>query len=135
MIVLDCCAAIEIARKTDKGNALRMLMLDMEEIIAPSLFSYEVANTAWKLCAFGQKDKETAMTLTEDALGQIDRFVPAEDCFKEAFSEACRYKHSVYDLFYAVLARRTGATLFTVDKQLVKLCEQMGVSTVAEIDF
>lgn len=53
MIVLDCSAAMEIVKETEKGKALRMLMLEGEKTLAPYLFFSETANAAWKLCAFG----------------------------------------------------------------------------------
>ena len=39
-----------------------------------------------------------------------------------------RCKHKASDLYYFVLARRLGATLFTLDKKLQALCAQNGVN-------
>ncbi len=135
MIVIDCCAAVEIAKKTARGNALRTLMMNGEEAIAPDLFACEVANTAWKLCSFGHKNIDEGRRLAKSALAQVDDLVPTNEYYEEAFTEACRYGHPVYDFFYLLLAKRNNATLFTVDKKLVALCEEMGVNVVAEIDF
>ena len=44
--------------------------------------------------------------------------------------ESVRLGHSSYDLFYVVLARRTGATLFTLDKKLQDLSLSLGVNSV-----
>ena len=38
-----------------------------------------------------------------------------------------RLEHSSYDMVYFILARRTGATLFTLDKKLIELCLNNGV--------
>lgn len=135
MIVMDCCAAVEVVKGSERGRALSMLALKGEEIIVPDLFYAEATSYAWKATVFeGNPEKEMADALS-NMLQLVDEFVDSFDLVLEAFSEACRYKHSVYDLFYAVLARRTGATLFTVDKRLIELCEQMGVNVVTEIEI
>ena len=64
------------------------------------------------------------------------------DCFhddaslaKEALSESIRYRHPAYDMFYLVLARRTGATLFTLDKKMWALARDMHVNCIEEADL
>ena len=134
MIVLDCCAAVEIAKNTERGKALQMLALDGEEVIAPTLYFYEAASYAWKATVFGGNENGLE-GIVDDMLGLVDRFVGPEEYTREAYSAACRYHHSAYDLFYALLAKRTNATLFTVNGKLASLCEEMGVNVVAVIDF
>lgn len=135
MIVIDVSAAMEIARRTPKGNAFKMLMMEGEDTKAPNLFSYEAANAAWKMHAFQKNSQEQSEYLLDAMLAQVDEFVDADEYEQEAFLEACKYRHPAYDLFYAVLARRLGATLFTADKKLTELCIEMGVNVVEEIDF
>lgn len=48
----------------------------------------------------------------------------------EALTEAVRLRRPVYDMVYFVLARRLGATLFTLDKRLQALCIDNGVNCV-----
>ena len=50
-------------------------------------------------------------------------------------SEAIRVDHSLYDMLYFVLARRTSSTLLTCDRRLAKLCEQNGVDCVTLADL
>ena len=38
-------------------------------------------------------------------------------------------------MFYFVLARRTGGTLFTTDRKLMKLCLDNGVNCVTLLDW
>ena len=56
----------------------------------------------------------------------------SEENAAEAFAEAARQDHSVYDMFYLTLVRRNAATLFSADKKLVALCEEMKLDCVAE---
>ena len=46
-----------------------------------------------------------------------------------------RYRHPACDMFYLVLARRTGATLFTLDKKMWTLARDMHVNCIEEVDL
>ena len=118
MIVLDCSAAVEMARKTSRGLGFRGLVLEGERIIASELFRAETRNTLWKYVHSGMMTEEEAEGIIEDALDLVDEFV--------------RQDHSVYDMFYLTLVRRNAATLFSADKKLVALCEEMKLDCVAE---
>ena len=135
MIVLDCSAALEIAQNTPLGQALRAHILPDEEIISPSLFCAEAANASWKYVHAGLVQAARAKQLMQDSLALVDRFVPLEDLVIEAFAEAARQDHSVYDMTYLVLTRRNDATLMTCDKKLQELCLNSGVNCVAQFDW
>ena len=132
---MDCSAAFEIAKGSPKGMGFKMLLDEGEPIIAPSFLFNEAANVAWKLTIFGDATREQAKGLLENALMLIDDFVEPAPYYKEVYEAACQNDHAAYDFFYLLLAKRNGATLFTADKKLIQLCEEMGVNTVAEIDF
>lgn len=132
MIVLDCSAAVEIARETDMGRDFAGLILQGETIIASDLFRAEVRNTMWKYVRAGMMPEEEARGTIEDALALVDEFVPLSENANEAFAEAVRQNHSVYDMFYLTLVRRNDATLFSADKKLAALCEEMGLNCVTE---
>lgn len=135
MIVLDCSAAVEIARGTVRGSAYRMLMMEGEPAIASDLFRAEVRNAFWRYVRAKMMSGDEAEVLIEKALGLVDEFVPLEKNAAESFAEAVRQSHPVYDLFCVTLARRNAATLFTADKKLVALCERMGVNCVCEVEL
>lgn len=133
MIVLDASAAMAMVARTEKGKALSALALEGELMIAPDLYQSEVANACWKACVFGSMPQETAREALAAAVELVDEYWPVLDLLTEAYDEACFNHHPVYDMVYLVLARRTGATLFTLDKKLVRLCEQMRVNAVSEV--
>lgn len=76
---------------------------------------------------------EEAKGRIEAALELADEFIPVEENIDESLMEAIRQEHPVYDMLYATLARRNAATLFTGDKRLVALCENMGIDCVCEV--
>lgn len=133
MIVLDCSAAVEMVRETPRGRGFERLLLQGERVATSSLFQVEVRNAFWKYVRAGLMRPEQASECVEAALGLVDEFVPLEENIAEAFAEAMRQSCPVYDLLYATLARRNVATLFTADKRLVTLCENMGINCICEV--
>lgn len=130
MIVLDCDAAVAIARDTPEGKALSGLMLEGERAIAPQLFANELAHTLEKYIRASYYDTQEALCVGQVAYALIDEFVDGDEFWEEACTEAIRLQHSSYDMFYLVLARRTASTLFTLDKRLQRLCLDNGVQSV-----
>lgn len=135
MVVIDANAALEMAFEGERGDALRDLLLQGEEAIAPSVFHSEVSNACFKYAAFGLMDEEKAQVLLDRVEALVDCFHDDASLAKEALSESIRYRHPAYDMFYLVLARRTGATLFTLDKKMWALARDMHVNCIEEADL
>lgn len=130
MIVMDANAALAISMGLDVGDALGLLKQENEEIIAPSLINSEVARALSKYIQGGSLSLEDATTCGRDALLLVDRFIDDGSLWVEALGESIRMNHSSYDMFYFLLARREGATLFTLDQKLQKLCTKNGVNCI-----
>ena len=135
MIVLDCSAAMEIARDSKRGRAFKSLFLPEEEVIAPSLFELEVASAAWKFVHAGLMGVGEGRGLMQNALALVDRLVPVEELIEEIYAESVALDHSAYDMAYMVLARRMGATLCTYDARLRECCAKRDVDHVVEMEF
>ena len=129
MIVLDSSAAIEIALDTVEGRALRGLWCVDERVVSVPLFQSEVTNAFWKYARAGVMQREEATRLSI-ALSLVDEYADALDFASEVLAESVRLGHPAYDITYLVLARRSGGTLFSCDKKLVKLCEENGVDCI-----
>ena len=135
MIVLDCSAAVNIARKTLEGKALHALMLEGETTISSELLPIEAASAFRKYVRANALDEDTAKAYLIATVALVDEFVPIQENYIEAFHESLRLKHSVYDMLYFTLARRNAATLVTLDAKLMGLCDEQGVDCIQEIDF
>lgn len=133
MIVLDCSAAVAIVRETLEGNALRALMLENETTLTSEMFVAEVRNSFWKYVRAQLMTIEEAEFYIEKAIGLVDEIVPLKENADEAFAEAVRQNHSVYDMFYLTLVRRSAGMLFSLDKKLVNLCTEMKLDCVKEV--
>lgn len=130
MIVLDANAAVHVARKTEEGEAFAVLMED-ELIASCDLFQAEIRNAFWQYVRTNAMGRDEAFDCVQDALGLVDEYIPIEELGDEAMTEAIRLRHSIYDMFYLCLARRHGATLFTLDKRLAALCEEAGIDCIS----
>lgn len=135
MVVLDNSVLVEIARKSVEGQALADLIVEDERVVCPAIIYAELISVFRKLVLQGKLAQEVVGAKATEALALIDEFYPLENLYTETLAEALRLQHSTYDMFYFVLARRLGATLFTLDGTLAKLCEEQGVDCVHKIEL
>ena len=135
MVILDSSAAIEIVLDTEEGKAFKCFMQNEERIISCALMRAEAASAARSLRRRDALTTEVAIKYMQAAIDLVNEFIPIEELVDEAFRESIRLDHSVYDMLYFVLARRTGGTLFTLDRQLMKLCQDNGVDCIYEIPW
>ena len=135
MIVLDCSAVFQIVKENERGKAYKSLFLPDEEVVAPSLYSLEVANTVWKYVHAGILNADEGRAVMTSALALPDRIIPVEDLMDEIYAESVALDHSVYDMAYLVLARRMGATLCTYDARLRACCDKRDVDHIVEVEF
>ena len=135
MLVLDANAAISILKKTPEGRAFSELMKDNERVIAPHLYVAEITNALRKHVRAGDYTLELAHALQIEALNLVDEFIDMRENCIEALDESIRNNHSSYDMFYFILARRNGATLFTLDRRLIALCEKLKIDCVHAVSM
>ena len=130
MLVLDCCAAIEVVRHTDTGNWMQPELLKADKIISSSLFPAEVSNALRGCVRAGVLDVERARECAEIAISLVDEYVDTQENAFEALAESIRLEHPAYDLFYFTLARRNACPLVTADAKLARICARNGVSCI-----
>ncbi len=128
--VLDTCAAFEIAFHGPKYSLFMNAVAGAEKVIAPTLFDSEVTNVLWKYARNGAVDEENARKTLTYLLQMVDEYTDTSELAIEALHEGIRLGHSIYDMFYLVLARHNGAALLTTDKKLKALAKSLGVSVL-----
>lgn len=99
-------------------------------VLAPDLFVSEIANGLWNYVSGGEITLDEAAGEIDAALNLIERFVPVTTLAQEALREAALHNHPVYDLCYAIAARREGCALLTIDRRLQKLLARMKIPAV-----
>ncbi|MBP3866202.1 MAG: type II toxin-antitoxin system VapC family toxin [Eggerthellaceae bacterium] len=135
MIVLDASAVVEMVRETPTGLGFKCLMMEGERAGSCDLLRAEAASVFRKLVRTEGAKPDVAQRYLAEAVALVDEFYPMDDLQSEALRESVRLDHSAYDMFYFVLARRTGGTLFTADRKLAELCLKNGVDCVAEFEL
>lgn len=118
IIVLDVCAAFEVAFGRQKSEAIAKAMRGADAIVAPDLFVAEAANVAWKEHVLGHQPYDDCLEAYRDAHSFVTSFQPSSELAIEAVDIACRAKITVYDSLYITLAKRLGGHLLTTDRKM-----------------
>jgi len=129
-VVLDASAAANIVMRTDADEALIEKLEHCVLVIAPGLFHSEIANTLWKYVRADDIDTQTALFRYEEAISLVDTFEADSELATEALASATKLDHPVYDMLYAVLARRYGCNVLTVDKRFGLLLNKMEIPLI-----
>ena len=125
--VLDASGAVHLVLNSEHAAHLAAKLEDVAIVIAPDLFCSEVANALWKYVRTGDLALDLALTRFEQCMGLADSLIPERTLAPEALVAAARYQHSVYDMMYAVLARRSGATVITMDRRFALGLREMEI--------
>ena len=127
IVVLDVSAAIEIIFQREKVNTFKNIYNQGTWVIAPDLFIAEITNVLWKYHKASLISHIDCIQYVQDGIDMIDDFPDAKALWKEALAEGIKNNHSIYDMYYAVLARRNDATVITNDGALAKVCEKLSI--------
>jgi len=126
-VVLDASAALAAVLGQESGPAVLNVLSAAAVVIAPALFTAEVTSGLWKYVSAKQLTLDIAAERLDATLKLVDRYHPEATLAQEVLREASARRHSVYDLYYVVLARREGAAVVTIDGRLRKLITTMGL--------
>jgi predicted nucleic acid-binding protein len=127
ILVIDVSGIAQVLLQQEKAEKFSALISQAEYIIAPDLFVSELANALWKCCFIGKYDPDECGKLIDDGLNYIDTFIDSRTIWQEAFDEGIKRRHPVYDMLYAVTARRNSGTLVTNDGKLAKICKELRI--------
>ena len=126
--ILDVSGAIQIILEKEKAEKFDRAINESDWVIAPDLYVSEISNVLWKYHKAKIISHDNCIQYVEDGIRMIDDYIEAKDLWKEALGEGIRNDHSIYDMYYVVLARRNDARLITNDGALAKLCKKIGVT-------
>lgn len=128
IVVLDVSAAIEILLQKEKKEIFNNVYKNGSWIIAPDLFIAEITNALWKYHKAKVLSHEDCIKYVQDGIDMIDDFFNAKDLWKESLAEGIKNNHSIYDMYYSVLARRNDAVLITNDGSLAEICKRLNIN-------
>lgn len=126
-IVLDASAALAAVLGRRPAAGVLDVLAGASTVVAPDLFASEVGNGLWKYVSAGEITVEEAAVALEAGLSLVERFIPVTELAQEALREAAHHRQPVYDLCYAIAARREGCAVLTIDARLQKLLAKMEI--------
>ena len=111
------------------------LLLDLhlggtDKITVPDLFFYEIANTFSTKTSFDKRMIEDSLSVINKA--QLHVYHPQESEILQSALLAKEYKLSVYDMLYAVIAKKLDTLLITADARFVKKTKLPHVKLLSE---
>lgn len=122
MNVLDASIILKMIFEEEDTHLALQLREDhvtgKEEIAAPELLYYELANVLATKTPLSVKSASSA--LTEIFNLEIETFTLGIEEFLSSISFSHKYKISVYDAIYAILADRLNCNFITADVKLFK---------------
>ena len=127
IVVLDVSAAIEILFQKAKQEKFNDIYKKGTWIITPDVFIAEITNVLWKYYKAKVLSHEDCIQYVQDGIDMIDDFIDARELWKESLAEGIRNNHSIYDMYYSVLARRNDAVLITNDGPLAEICKKLNI--------
>ena len=123
MIIIDASVANKLVLPLEENHnkvkeIFRKHAQSIEEIVVPELVLYEIANTLATKSAITLDKMVKSLSMIYKADLHIHHCQETE--VKEAAKLAKKYKTSVYDMLYAVVAKKYNTILITADKQFIK---------------
>lgn len=125
--VLDASAAVHLVLRGDHASVLSRKLKDVAIVMAPDLYCSEVANSLLKYVRTGKLTVDQAITRIERCMEFVGSLIPEITLAPEALVAASRSQGGVYDMMYAVLARRTGAPVITMDRRFALRLRDMEI--------
>lgn len=126
-VVLDTSASIELVLKRGFSSEIRKVITGCSKIITSELYKAETTNVFWKYVKAELMTKADAITYLEFTRNIIDEYYDISPFQIEALNDGVKLKHPTDDLLFLLLAKRTGASLLTMDKKLRNLALSEGV--------
>jgi predicted nucleic acid-binding protein len=113
----------------EPGSAAARPLLDEADLLAPDFLLVETFQVVWKRW----RRREANLDQLNDVIPRLRLIVavlvPVGDLIEEAARIARDSRHSIYDCFYVVLARRSGATLISADDGQIELARRLRVAS------
>ena len=127
--VLDASAALHVVMRLPTAEPVIDKLEQANLILVPQLYFSETANALWKYVSHNQLSAEQAIERYQDVCALPDQAISDQTLALEALSLASTYNHPVYDMIYAVLARRNACGVLSKDSKLAELLVSIGVTT------
>lgn len=123
MIIVDTSVALKWLNESEQDRELAVQVYEnhiehKEEIIVPDLFYIEAANALTTKNVSSEEDIVKGIAFLFNS--GLHKHAVTQENLTEAAISAKKYKTSVYDMLYAVIAKSKNAKLITADKKFAR---------------
>ena len=129
-VILDVSGVMHLLLNKNKAEIFDEIIQEADLVLAPNIYISELTNALWKHHTIEGYSINDCINYIDEGLNYINRYVDNYLFWQEAFLEGANNKHSVYDMFYMVVARKYDAVLLTDDSDLARICKENGVDVV-----
>ena len=136
MIIIDASIANKLILPLEEGHhkvkeIFQRHATEEDVILTLDLIFFEVANTLATKSRIPQRIVTRSLTTIYKT--QMNIYYPSEDDVKSAARLAKKFKTSVYDMLYAVLAKKRSVQLITADEQFTRTTKFKFVKLLKDI--
>lgn len=136
-MIVDASVALKWVFKGEEHQDNALLLLKnhndgKEKIIVPDLFFYEAANTLATKTALSTNEISESLAIIFEA--NLVVYHPIEKEVLQAAKLAKKHETSVYDMLYAVVAKKHKTRLVTADENFIKKTRFRFVKLLKDID-
>ena len=124
---MDVSGAIEVLLQKEKSNKFSRVLKEASLVVAPDLYISELANTLWKYHRVNVLSEEECIQYIKDGISYVDKFIDGRELWQEAFLAGVNNRHSIYDMFYMVTAKRNNGVLISNDSVLLEICRNNNI--------
>ena len=124
IVVIDVSGIIEILLHKEKDKKFKNILNESTQVIVPDLYVSELTNTIWKYFTAKKITENESIQYIQDGINLVTKFIDSKEIWQEALTEGINNKHSIYDMFYMVTARRNSGILLTNDSVLAGICKK-----------
>ena len=126
--VLDASSALHVVMRLPTAEPVIDKLEQASLVLVPQLYFSETANALWKYVSHNQLSAEQAIERYQEICALPDQAISDQTLAMEALSLASANNHPVYNMIYAVLARRNACGVLSKDSRLAKLLGSIGVT-------
>ncbi len=129
MRVIDSSVLVKYFSREEGWERARKYVV--EGAITLDLAVKELSNALWKKVLRNEIDPELAIEIIEDIIREKPLIIEEETKYLvEALQYSIKYKITIYDALFIVLAKNKNLELVTADKKQAEVAEETGIKTV-----
>ncbi len=129
-VVLDASAAIGLVVSKRREVEIQKALNEAGQIFVPDLYACEIVNTLWKYRQSQKLKLEICGKYLSQMLNLPHEMISSASLAQDSMELCFKSKNPAYDHFYFALARKVGAGLITLDKEMAKDAMGFGIPTM-----